>query len=627
MKKLIVLDIESTKFEEIDRKPIEFIFAVLLFQNRSKEIIKSKTDFDNRLVSFCKRNNGRNDNYVVYAHNLMFDFSFCMKPLLEAGFILKPIENGGKLISVKAGAYRTKQRKDKDGTMIQVREFDTYLEFRDSYALFQSSLKKLGQFVNLEKIEHDKNFSAELSQLDIEYCVRDCEIVLLALERFADFYGKEINETVELHKIPPTTASSAFRIFKKLHNELDNKGKNTCPWILTNEDKNNEFLERWYFGGRVELFDIRFVENVSYYDINSLYPSVMINNTFHRPPYYITNFDISHISNPKTIGFYANVDETNEIVPLIPCHHNSGLYFPAIKKYSFIFKEEYDYLLARGVPIECKITMFSDSLPEKPFAYLERFYEMKSKKDSMSYFYKILMNSTYGRFGIDQEKETCEILPLNKDLLNDPDVIVVDDPVFPYMKRNVLKTMKFDRNVVLSAKITALARLELTKWIHKLIDSGVSVYYCDTDSIVCQESDILPFDDKLLGAFKKEHAFRWFQGLGNKEYVGAISDSEFIVKAKGVHNADIQSIFDYHSESGVSQLNVSKIRTMLREGWLDMPRNIVMVKKSKTLYHKRLLLDKFSLPIRDFNDLPLIEQSNGIYIAKAIENLKRRLLK
>lgn len=635
MKEVCILDIETERFEAVDEKPINFLFAVFLFENEEYKITKSLDKFYNVLLSLCRRNSGSGKNYVVYCHNLMFDFTYCLLPLLSCGFQIKFIENGGKLISVKIGKERMKTRKSKDGTTREVKEFETHLEFRDSFSLFQVSLKKLGSFVGLEKIDHDKNFSEEPSAKDLDYCKRDCEIVLKALQKFRDFYSELMNDEYELSELPPTTASASFALFKKFNAETrkyidyHGKQKEKNVWILTNEDLNEEFLENYYFGGRVELFESTLVENVSYYDINSLYPTVMINNSFHRPPYY-WNSDIKKYDLDICVGAICEIDESNQYIPLIPLRHNYGLYFPACAKTTFLFKEEIEYLKNR-VPLKLIKLLIGTRGPEKPFEYLRQFYEKKQKKDSMSYFYKILLNATYGRFGIDSNKENCAILPYSDELLTEfgselieyvnPETNRVENCIKRYTETNV----PFERNLVIATKVTALARLELTKWIHTLIRNKIRIYYCDTDSIVCQDNSILPLGNEL-GQFKKEHECTWFAGISAKDYI--LRDkitSEYVIKLKGVHNPEIEEFLQYH-EDGVEQVNVSKIRTMIRNGWLDTPRNLVLIKQSKTIYHKRILCNGGSAPIKSFEILPNVEKHNTKYIEKTLQMIKRRMV-
>lgn len=623
--KIIVFDCETERFEENNGKPIEFRFACF-YDGQTYKIIKGREAFDKYIQELAL---GK-ENVILIAHNLMFDFSYCILPLLKAGLIIKPVENGGKLLFAKAGKEVKRKIKKKDGTE-EIRDgFESWIEFRDSFALFQCSLKELGKSVGLDKIEHNKQWKEELSEADIEYCKRDCEIVYLALQKFKDFLSNELHEQVEMQDIPPTTASCSWKLFK-FHNTRIRISKKTgreekvCDYILKNEPINDMFLKKFYSGGRVELFNMELAKHVSYNDINSLYPFVMITNGFHKPPYFIKDYaEKLDENNPKTIGFFALIDESKEQYPLIPIHYESGLYFPACKKQTFIFIEEYEYLKKRGIPMELKATLYASSKPEKVFSYLERFYEMKKKKDSLSYFYKILMNATYGRFGIDLEKDNIRIIPIEQADLTQPEIEIIDLNL-PYVKFHKKEEIRFERNLVIACKITALARLEITKAIHKLTENGIKVYYCDTDSIVCEKNDILDYG-KELGQFKEEHVFEWFQALGNKEYIARINESDYLLKLKGVHTDNLQALFDYHSD-GVKQLNVSKIKTMIRNGWLDLPRNMLLIKKSQTTYHKREILKDYSTkPLKGFSELKKIEEENGKRLAERIQTLKVLLL-
>lgn len=121
--------------------------------------------------------------------------------------------------------------------------------FLDCFNLWHLSVAALGNIFDLPKLKmnvHDK-----------EYVLRDCQIVLLAVQ-----YCQEIAARFDLD-LPGTVGSLAIKIWKSLG------GVNTfdTTWL------SREAL----FGGRVELFKVRNEQQAVFTDINSLYPSTMLN--------------------------------------------------------------------------------------------------------------------------------------------------------------------------------------------------------------------------------------------------------------------------------------------------------------------------------------------------------------
>ncbi|KAF3565633.1 hypothetical protein DY000_02019674 [Brassica cretica] len=156
---------------------------------------------------------------------------------------------------------------------------------------------------------------------------------------------------------------------------------------------------------------------------------------------------------------------------------------------------------------------------ESPFKdFVESLFEKRSQAkkrgdEAMSFVYKTLMNSLYGRFGISPKSLVTEICHKDRHdiLLNNENFEYADQlDIDYYLVRYYINNEDSDdsqwnppRNsaVQLSAAITAYARIYMYPFI-----SRDDCYYTDTDSVVLQ----YPLPDSMisqseLGKFKLEY--------------------------------------------------------------------------------------------------------------------------
>ena len=167
----------------------------------------------------------------------------------------------------------------------------------------------------------------------------------------------------------------------------------------------------------------------------------------------------------------------------------------------------------------------------------------------MAYVYKILMNSLYGRFGINPESTTTEVCDRARyDELIQKDNFIWGDKlsdhtyIVSYLC-NASHVSDLDWNppkisaVQMAAAITACARIHMYKYI-----SRDDCYYTDTDSAILGSP--LPEDEisMELGKLKLEHFVKEGIFLAPKSY-GLDADGEYIVKHKGLgkHFVDYES--------------------------------------------------------------------------------------
>lgn len=166
----------------------------------------------------------------------------------------------------------------------------------------------------------------------------------------------------------------------------------------------------------------------------------------------------------------------------------------------------------------------------------------KTGNDAMSYVYKILMNSLYGRFGINPKSTVTEICDSNRmyhlirssefissDMLSENSYIVTYHSNTETGSDFDLWNPPKNSAVQLAAAITACARIHMYPYI-----SRSDSYYTDTDSVVLGKplpSDVI--SSSVLGMFKLEDRILRGYFLAPKSYSYIPIDGEGVVKYKG----------------------------------------------------------------------------------------------
>jgi hypothetical protein len=161
----------------------------------------------------------------------------------------------------------------------------------------------------------------------------------------------------------------------------------------------------------------------------------------------------------------------------------------------------------------------------------------------MNHIAKILLNSLYGRFGMDDN--FGEINIIHKDyyadfenkffdnILNSQDL--GDYKLIKFSKsENQIENEEATHNVsiAIAAAITAYARIHMSQFKNNL---DINLYYSDTDSIYTDsELDQSFIDNKILGKLKLEHVCKKAIFLAAKVYCLETINKESIYKVKGL---------------------------------------------------------------------------------------------
>lgn len=376
--------------------------------------------------------------------------------------------------------YECKRLYDKKPVYIALYEKETSrLLFLDNANYHKSSLKELGNQVGLEKleVEFDTCTNEELSI----YCKRDVEILYETWRKWFVFHLAN-----DLGPFAVTIAGQAFATYRHrfMHHEIYIHDR---AWAYDLERQS-------YFGGRTECFYLGKIETgpITVVDVNSMYPAVMY--TFDYPCKLVNRLrQISAYQLEDILKTYLVVAQVrlNTLEPVFPLRYNERLCFPigsfqtclATPEIAYALQHDYiqevgDVIVYEGAPL------FRDFVT---FFWQERSKAKLIDDKAGALFYKLLLNSLYGKFG--QKMEGWEIIGKAKEgqsgYWRDFDMDTMKWHSFRAVLDVVQEMKRYEEAYhsfpAVASHVTSWARQYL--WELMLIAGRDNVYYCDTDSL------------------------------------------------------------------------------------------------------------------------------------------------
>jgi hypothetical protein len=231
---------------------------------------------------------------------------------------------------------------------------------------------------------------------------------------------------------------------------------------------------------------------------------------------------------------------------------------------------------------------------------------------------KSLLNNLLGRFGLDINKPKTEIV--NKDKLDyllctreynsyhkitDNDFLIsyyprvskdlCDEFEYDYIKvLQESKDIKIENNefkdvsLVISAAVTAYARIYMNKIKLDILSKGGNIYYTDTDSIVTDISLDNSLIGSELGKFKLEYIVKEGYFISPKTYCLILENGHTIIKTKGLLNdsLNVEKFKDLYKGINVKGTKISAI-TIFDKGSVTIEENN-SINISSDAYLKRL---------------------------------------
>ena len=516
---------------------------------------ESVTKFFNTIPLFLDYILMNAKNHFIYAHNGgRFDVLFLVDELIKCNIDFT-------VISLQSSVYK-----------LQLHKYG--ITFIDSYHTFKGSLEKIAEIWELPyrktAIDYDNILNVPVNELK-DYLKNDLDILFSLIMKYY-----EIEKS-----FPSTIASLSLKTFKKYYDIQK----------IVKPTKNKFFREKFYSGGRVEIFK-RVEKNINVYDVNSLYPMAMT-GVFPIGEFYKT------IKKEKQkIGFceIRILKDTDIYIPPINYKTDKHVLFPNFMKNDIVFCNTLDLenLEFHNIKFNVIAYYYSDKYDNLFDEYVYKYYELKAKsKGAERELIKAKLTHLYGKFAQKQEFSTIKnFIPYNHDNMKIQ---------FWDIKRNLFQiTTELD----LSNSIYTIASLITGKARHLLYDYfkqiDFDVVYCDTDSIFTTEKFKT---DNLLGGLKQEFKNVNFYGILPKFY--ALTEKQKIVKQvnKGFSkNLDL-SVTDYKNaiykdcyDNFFEEIKILTTFKGLKHNKFEMRKQ---VKQLNTHFTKRCLINK--IETRAFN--------------------------
>lgn len=445
-----------------------------------------------------------------------------------------------------------------------------YINFIDTFNFCRFGVADLGKMIGIDKLEKplflgNKPMNYIEEQELKNYNIRDSKISC----DFMYFLQKGINEAGGNLKI--TIASTSLDVWRR--GFLNNSGVDRLTkeeFVLRNDKEVKNTIFSGYYGGRTEVFSRGRFNNINYYDINSLYPSVMrLKFPVPQSIKKINNFNVDYINNFEGVT-ECLISSPNIKIPLLPVKikekGTNKLVFP-----TGTFKGTWNNVeLRKALRIGYKIKEISKQYIYTqtfyPFKYyVEHFYnkrlEQKILGNNMEFIYKLLLNSLYGKFA-QKKRQKMNIKFVNE--LNeeekknlyygdiDKDTDVINNILYEVKKSEFNGIFSFP---ILSSYTTSYARLLMYDYLEEL---GENVIYMDTDSIFTSKE--LSTSNEL-GFMKLEYSVDELVVVKPKFYM--IDDSP---KIKGINRCTKEDFVNVLSGGVVDKIKFSKLRESIRRG-------------------------------------------------------------
>lgn len=569
--------IKGTSFTPLDARPKPIRIGAFDLEGDGGErgfisaaVITDKhrfyTESREEFYNFLGRHSLR--GYSLYAHNLTYDFGMIMGTV-PYNFSANMIN--GQVYKVKLNVA-TKQ----------------VVYLRDSLGMFAKlPLSALGKQIGLEKYQtpptlltepldipewscdsHGKTFCIEC------YNLRDVEIVyrsIVMLQEWINGLGSSVKNTL---------AATAMNLYRTSF--MDREYYTPFPF-------RNDFARKSYYGGRTEDFRRGKYHDINYYDVNSLYPSVMKGHRFADPNHL---HGPSEPDNPNVIQEYEGASEVTirspqKPIPVLPLRYNGKLYFPTGTLRGTWTHVELRYAMEQGYKVlDIHKSLWSDKTCQPFDNYVQTLYNerkrMKTSADPREVVVKIMLNSLYGKFGQRSDSDLCKLVTVDEveksKSLRGWGTLEIDDDVYFTKPLNGLP-MPMYINTLWASQVSSLARIELHKAMQEV---DFHVAYCDTDSIMTSAS--LPTGGGL-GEWKTEEANAFVSIYGPKLYEVLTSSGTVLTKAKGVpraHQSEYlhKRVARYQKPVGIREASV---RSLSPSQWVWMVKRL-LVEETKR-YH------------------------------------------
>lgn len=492
----------STKL--INNKVNVYLWGLVSMDNSIREYNVNLDTFFDYIFKLKDR------SHEIYFHNLSWDGVFIVHWLVDNDFVFKENLTKGKkeftwICDLNTNIYS-----------ITIKYKSKKFKILDSLKLLPTSVKKLGENINFNKLELEyENYDYFKSKNDVpekvvEYLFRDIDIVKLYMDGLKNKYSK----------IKTTISSTVYSDFKKYYGRYN--FFSDFVDVLTENEWNE--VKQSYNGGFTAIspiyknVDLKDINGYSY-DWNSMYPSVMLKYKlpYGSPMNIRYNNDDIELWEVRII----NAKKIDERIPDMLPNPNSGVY---IGKYLSeakditirIWSEEFEKI-KENYKIEYIIVSkmyFKSKYIFKDYINIVKDEKINAKTPIDKYFAKIKQNSIYGKFGQNLERKYRILVNDITHTIKGKRYGSLENWVEVEISKTDLKNMSY---IPIASYITSKARTLLFDAIY---NNRENFLYTDTDSLYLKDvAKGIDIDDNEYGNLKLEHRFNRFKALKSKCYI------------------------------------------------------------------------------------------------------------
>lgn len=549
-------------------RPETFKFGVVYGYNFTK-VIYTVEDFINEFKD------PRYKNKYIFAHNATYD-----------------------LITLFADIYKIDSATIFNGSRFIMSKYDNSITFCDSMNIFVGqSVKHIGEQLGIDKQKLGENLWSPhgITSVEINYCIRDCQIVWDALFNSFEFAGD----------IKPTQASLSMTYFRRHHQEYH---------IEHNE--NTSFFWDSYFGGRCEAFKLGKTNSVVY-DVKSMYPERMRNEVFPNPKHlkYELNVPVKKFLRrflPNYEGcIYATIKHRYNWCGLLPYRGLNKLLFPVGTFTGCWNFNEIRFAVSTGMVDILEITrcVYSERMLS-PFKNLvDHLFMLKMKaeiegNDFWRDLYKRYVNSLYGKFAQRIDEDSIYLYNFEEQY----DIIEEHQRKGTFKKLSLFNAERLDAFLITTSSknyslsysipsfasyITSGARVKIASKLLQCTHNNV--VYCDTDSLA-MENDFGMVSEEHLGGWSKEGAVNPSTGIWEPKIIyqiDGLKNYKFYDPKTGKKKRRLKGVPDNAKITGDNSFeyyNLVKMKEAMRRGLIAN----VLTTRTKNItgkYDKRIVME------------------------------------
>lgn len=371
-------------------------------------------------------------------------------------------------------------------SLLKVDLYGTKHFMLNTHSFFKGSLAKMGEFVGVEKLEGDA--------LSEAYVIQDAKIAYTFTKMFQEKLVKEVGVNLSV-----TIGKMAMDTYRRSHMIKKKQITYNSPNCL-----------KAYYGGRVEIFKKGITKDIKVTDINSAYPFVM--KEYDYPD--TASIEPSSIKTHKYgIGRFDMYVPPDTFLPVLPYKSpDKRLFFPVGNFSGWWTYQEVRYAIEMGATIVKEYEGEGTNRGCRPFeSFIDTYYEkrqecktrlQKNPDDTQatfdSLFYKFWLNNLYGKWcqhkdGVEMTRDKWPDFKLDK-LRETPGF--KETKIGCFYNYTVPKTeLPKTANFMWGIYVTSYARIYLHKGLQAVHNSGHSLLYCDTDSVMYSaNNDSVPFN-------------------------------------------------------------------------------------------------------------------------------------